>query len=147
MPLAHAMFIHGHSLVVENPERVSQTITGSRIRIVGDPDTTNWLHLAIPTPVWVEDMRLRIGSAVIRYRAHDGATITKFNIYDGETLIAEHERLLDASDYSTERFYVHRSPQIHRGVGISIKVAFGSARRRRQVDISSAGAYFIVHRV
>ena len=143
MPIAHAMWIHGHSLRVEYPDQMDTIIPkGSCIRLEGKANTSNWFHLAIPTTVIVEDNRLRIDSVMLRFRTA-GATVTKVHVYDGKNKIASHEDLsLSPEDWKFERFDVPGQPEIQWGLGISFKCEFG-AGGERQIEVSAAGGDFL----
>ena len=90
MALAHAVWIHGHSMQIEHPDRVdSVRRAGFYIRIDGKPGRDNWFHFAIPTPVIVNDYRLRAGSVLIRFRTGSvDASVRAVHVYDGERPIA-----------------------------------------------------------
>ena len=141
MPLAHAMWIHGHSLHIEYPDRMeSARRHGSAITLIGQANSRNWFHLAIPTPVIVDDKRLDLDSVMLRFRT-SGATITRVHIYDGETRLEAHNGLsLTSTDYGFERFPASGSPHPRWGVGISFRGEFGGASEERRIDVSSAGA-------
>lgn len=146
MPLAHAMWIHGHSLRIEYPDRVeSARRHGSAITLVGRADSKNWFHLAIPTPVFVDDKRMDLDSVMLRFRT-SGATITKVHSYDGDRRFEpRHDGLsLTAGDYRFERFAVHDAhPHPRWGVGLSFKVEFEGAGTERRIDVSAAGGDFV----
>lgn len=143
MPLAHAMWVHGHSMQIEYLDRIdSVQRAGGYIRVEGKSNSSNWFHLAIPTAVIVDGNRLRIGSVMLRFRT-SGATVTKVHVYDGGNKIASQDGLsLNPSDWAFERFDVPSEPEILWGLGISFKGEFGSGSRRR-IEVSSAGGDFL----
>ena len=147
MPLAHAMWIHGHSMQIEYPDRVdSVRRAGFYIRIEGKPGMGNWFHFAIPTPVMVNDNRLRVGSVLIRFRTGSGdAFVSAVHVYDGERRIARHDNLhLAPGKWHTERFDVPGDPEIRWGLGISIGVGFGVEQMiSHRMEFSSAGCDFL----
>lgn len=68
--LEKAIWVHGHGMIVEVPSNlVSEWRAGFFIRVIGKRNTTNWSHFPIPTPVIVNDNRLRIDSAMLRFRS------------------------------------------------------------------------------
>jgi hypothetical protein len=144
MALAHAMWIHGHSLQVEYPERLSKVERrGFSVRLTspsaGQP---NWLHFAIPTPVIVNDNRLRVGSVLVRFKCGI-ASVKAVHVYDGETKIAAKDNLnLSPKQWHMERIQVPGTPQVHLGLGISVLVDFGPDDR--WVEFSSAGCDFLL---
>lgn len=146
MSLAHAMWLHGHGLQIEYPDRVESVWrAGFFIRVVPKPNTGNWLHFAIPTPVIVDDNRLSVGSVLLRFRT--GSTVvrvTAVHIYDGEVKIASHDGLnLSPNAWSTPRFDVPTHPEIKWGLGISIGVTAGSGTGARTMEFASAGCDFL----
>jgi len=66
--LAYASWIHGTAMQVESPENlVSVKRAGWGITAVGKPNSTNVFHFPIPTPVIINDQRLRIGSVMLQF--------------------------------------------------------------------------------
>ena len=143
MPIAHAMWVHGHGTRVEYPERLTIARRGSAIRLDGQADSTNWLHIGVPTTVITDDVRLRVQSVMIRFKG-DGVSIVAVHVYDGETRIATHDPLtVSSAVWSTPRWDVPNTPEIRWGLGISFKVSYGSGSPRR-LEVSAGGADFTV---
>jgi len=151
LKLAHAMWVHGHSMQIENPERLDlQKRMGFYMQVRGKPFTSNWFHFAIPTPVIVDGKRLIVGSVMIRFRTGPGASVYAVHIYDGETKIAAHDglNLSPQGGFVWPRFDVPAHPDIKWGLGISIGVKFGDGANlppnKLLVEISSAGCDFML---
>jgi hypothetical protein len=146
MPLAHAMWIHGHSLRIENPDNLESTRRhGSAITLIGRANRSSWFHFAIPTPVYVDDKRINLDSVMLRFRT-SGAVITNVHIYDGERKFApEHNGLnYTSADYRFERFSITDiNPHPRWGIGLSFRVEFEGAVTERRIDVSSAGGDFV----
>ncbi|MEV0154291.1 DUF6623 family protein [Micromonospora sp. NPDC050686] len=146
MALEQAMWAHGHSLAVEFPDRIkSEWRAGFFIRLVGRPGTTNWLHFGIPTPVIVNDNRLAIDSALIRFRCETSqAAVTNVHVFDGEKRIAAHDNLaLAPTTFGMQRFGVPGRPEVLWGVGVTLGVRFnGTTDQQNTMEISSAGVDF-----
>ncbi len=147
MALAQAMWAHGHTMQIEVPTNIkSEWRAGFFIRVVGKPNTTNWFHFAIPTTVIVNDNRLAIDSAMVRFRSNSPqARVTNVHVYDGENRIAAHDGLsLTPSPFNMQRFAVPGHPDVLFGVGISIGVSFtGTTDAANTLEISSAGVDFL----
>lgn len=147
MALAHAMWTHGHSMVIEYPASLTATWrAGFFIRVEGKKGTGNWFHFAIPTPVIVDNNRLTVGSVMLRFRtASNDAFIHAVHVYDGETKIASHDNLhLAPNQWAFERFDVPPHPEVLWGLGISIGVQFNANQRaKNQIEINSAGCDFL----
>jgi hypothetical protein len=144
--LAHAGWVHGSGVQIEVPSALaSVTRFAFFTRVVGNPGTSNWLHLAVPTPVIVEGTRLRAGSVLIRFRTGSAnAFVHAVHVYDGEGKIANYNGLRRApASIETQRFAVPGNPLVLWGVGISLGVSFGSDSTPRNVDIVSAGCDFV----
>ena len=146
MALAHAMWIHGNTMQIEHPEHVDSVWrAGFYIRVDGKPGRDNWFHFAIPTPVIVNDYRLRAGSVLIRFKTGSvDASVRAVHVYDGERPIARHDGLnLAPRQWHTEQFDVPGNPEIRWGLGISIGVGFGVESLSHRIEFSSAGCDFL----
>ncbi|WP_147367958.1 DUF6623 family protein [Fibrisoma montanum] len=143
MALAQAMWAHGHTMQIEVPGNIqTQWRAGFFIRVVGRPNTTNWFHFAIPTPVIVNDNRLAIDSALIRFRSNSPrAKITNVHVFDGERRIAAHDGLnLAPSPWGMHRFAVPGRPEVLWGLGVTLGVSFtGTTEAENTLEISAAG--------
>lgn len=141
------MWAHGHTMQVEVPTNVkNEWRAGFFIRVVGKPNTTNWFHFAIPTPVIVNDNRLAIDSALLRFRSNSGqAKVTNIHVFDGERRIAAHDGLnLAPSPWNMHRFAVPGRPEVLWGVGVTIGVSFtGANDDANTMEISAAGVDFM----
>ena len=92
MSIDHALWVHGHSAEIEYPDRVASIVRkGYYVRVEGNPSTTNWLHIAVPTAVIVDDARMRPMNVQFRYKAADGGSVGAVHAYDGERRIAAEE--------------------------------------------------------
>ena len=145
MPIAHAMWTHGHSMHIEFPDRVASfRRAGFYIEVVGKAGFDNWFHFAVPTPLIVNDQRLKADSVLIRFRCHSNDTsVRAVHVYDGEGKIAEHDNLgLNPVAWHVARLSVPRRPQIFWGLGISVNVACGVENLNHQIDFAAAGCDF-----
>lgn len=146
MALAHAMWVHGHNMQIEYPDRLESVWrAGMYIRVEGKPGLSNWFHFAIPTPVIVNGNRLRADSVMVRFRTGSADAFVKaIHIYDGEKKIAAHDNLgLAPNKWEWPRFDVPSNPKIRWGVGISIGVGFGVEMMSHRMEFSSAGCDFL----
>jgi hypothetical protein len=142
MALAQGMQTHGHSVQIENPESLSSIVrTGYYIQAVGKPGANTWFHFAIPTPVIVNDTRLKIQAVSIRFKCgSDDVRVNNVHVFDGETQIAKFENLgLNPTNWSDKWYDVPGIPALTWAVGISVNVAFGAANKSHEIDFSSAG--------
>lgn len=145
MALALASLIHGHSMHIEYPDRLaSMSRKGMHIEVVGKPGTSNWFHFAIPTPVILNDRRLKGGSAMLSFRTlSTEATVTSVHIFGGENRIAQHSNLNMTGDHLFERFDIPGDPDLSYAVGVSIGVSFGSGSMNHGMQFIWAGCDFL----
>lgn len=143
--LSHAMWIHGHSMQIEFPDRVANVRrAGLYIQIDGKSGTTNWFHFAIPTPVIVDDNGLRVGSVLLTFRTMSAdAGVKHVHVYDGEKRIAEHNNVNLHGNIGMKRFDVPTHPDVSMGIGISIGVEFGIESMSHQMVFIAAGCDFL----
>ncbi len=151
LKLAHAMWVHGHSMEIEYPERVSQLQRmGYYVSVRGKPFTSNWFHFAVPTPVIVDGQRLQVGSVLVRLRTGPGASLSAVHVYDGETKIVSHDglSLSPQGAFTTARFDVPTHPPIIWGLGLSLGVNFGDSANlppnKLLVEVSAVGCDFML---
>ena len=89
-PIEYASWAHGTDLQIELEANVgSMRKFGFFTRVVGKPNTTNWYHLPIPTPVITKGNRLAICRAMLRFvTGGPSAVVRDVHIYDGSSRIA-----------------------------------------------------------
>jgi Family of unknown function (DUF6623) len=83
MAISQAMWTHGHSIQAEDP-----AATVGRIGWAGQIRRAGWYHLAIPTPVIVTDIRLRIDSAMLQFTSGTEGSVQNVHVWDGGNRIA-----------------------------------------------------------
>ena len=151
MPLAYAMWIHGHSMTVEYADRIATLERqGNYIQVTGRAFSSNWFHFAIPTPVIVNDKRLQLGSILLRFRTGGATSLKAIHVWDGETRILVNDSVDPATneDFQMSRFAVPGNPEVRWGVGISLNAEFGDpenlkTQRPLMFEVSSAGCDFL----
>jgi predicted Zn-dependent protease len=144
--IAHAMWTHGTDLHVEvdaNVESIRRF--GFFTRVVGRPNTTNWYHFAIPTPVIVDNNRLAFARAMLRLvTGGTSAVVRDVHIYDGSARIAAHQAVNLSGNLPFAVFGVPHKPDVFWGAGISIGVRTGAGTAtQRRMDFISAGIDFL----
>ena len=147
MALEQAMWTHGHGAAVEFPDRMqSEWRAGFFLRLVGRPNTTNWIHFGIPTPVIVNDNRLVIDSALVRLRSlSTQADLTNVHVFDGENRVAAHDGLNHSpTSWQMLRFAVPNRPEVRWGIGVTLGVRFtGTTEQQNTLEIAAAGVDFL----
>ncbi|WP_373498885.1 DUF6623 family protein [Desulfococcus sp.] len=145
MSLHHALWVHGHSAEIEYPDRVASIVQkGSSVRVDGNPSTTNWLHIAVPTAVIVDDARMRPVNVQFRYKAAGGGSVEAVHVYDGDRKIADEKSpaaTVDPDGWTRVRVVNFDDILcVEWGIGISIKLRFGATGGL--LEFESAGGDF-----
>ena len=142
-PIAHANWVHGTSVEVEFPDRLNLfSKKGFYTLVEGKPDTTNWFHFALPTPVIVDNKRLKLESVILMFVTQPDAVVTNVHIYDGYSKIEAFDGLAMTGSHLFERFDV-LNLLVRYGIGISIGVKFGIQTTNHLMAFVSAGGDFI----
>jgi hypothetical protein len=145
-PIEQASWAHGTDLQIELPSNVSSVRRyGFFTRVVGKPNTTNWYHLPIPTPVITHGNRLAIARAMLRFvTGGPSAVVRDVHIYDGESRIAAHQFVNLSGSQPFAVFGVAHKPDVFWGTGISIGVTTGEGTAaERRIDMISGGIDFL----
>ena len=145
-PIEQASWAHGTDLQIELPANVASVRRyGFFTRVVGKPNTTNWYHLPIPTPVITHGNRLAIARAMLRFvTGGPSATVRDVHIYDGEARIAAHQFVNLSGSQPFAVFGVAHKPDVFWGTGISIGVTTGTGTAaERRIDVISGGIDFL----
>ena len=144
-PIAEASWQHGTAVTVELPNNMESVRRfGFFTRLVGKPNTVNWFHFALPTPVIVNNDRKVIGPCMLRFQTGGvNAVVRDVHIYDGEVRVAAHDGINLSGAQPFTRFGVAHAPEVLWGVGISIGVKYGGGTAaQRTIDLISAGCDF-----
>ena len=144
--VSYASWIHGHSMQIEYPERISNMYrAGFCIHVEGWPGTSNWFHFAIPTPVIINDVRLRADSVMLNFKTGStDAYVKDVHVYDGDSLIVEHNDINLSEQNDLLRLLIPDRPYVHLGLGISIGVEFGLEKKDHSMEFIAAGCDFVV---
>jgi hypothetical protein len=143
--IAEASWVHGTAVTVELPDSIeSMRRFGFFTRLIGKPNTQNWFHFALPTPVIVNNDRKVVGPCMLRFQTGGtNALVRDVHIYDGEVRVAAHNNVNLSGSQPFTRFGVAHAPEILWGVGISIGVTYGGGTAaQRTIDLISAGCDF-----
>jgi peptidoglycan hydrolase-like protein with peptidoglycan-binding domain len=143
--IAEASWVHGTEVNVELPENIeAMRRFGFFTRLVGKPNTQNWFHFAIPTPVIVNNDRKVVGPCMLRFQTGGASAVVRdVHIYDGEVRLVAHDSVNLSGSQPFTRFGVAQAPEVLWGVGISIGVTYGGGTAaQRTIDLISAGCDF-----
>ncbi len=146
--IPYASWIHGHSMQIEYPDRILNLWrAGFSVSFDGKPGTSNWLHFAIPTPVIINDVRMRASSVMLIFKTGSvDAFVRDVHVYDGATRIAVHDNVNLSKDQPFTRFVIPDTPQMSLGLGISIGVGFGVESMNHHMEFFSAGCDFVINK-
>jgi hypothetical protein len=142
--ISYASWIHGHSMQIEYPDRLAeQHPMGFHMHVEGKPGTVNWFHFAIPTPVIINDVRLRADAVIVNFETGSADAIVRdVHIYDGDVGVVEHNGVNLTGQNWFYRFEIPTRPEMWQGIGVSIGVAFGIEAMAHWMDFASAGCDF-----
>jgi hypothetical protein len=144
MVLAYASWIHGTAMQIESPENlISVKRAGWGITIESQAGKFNVFHFPIPTPVIINDQRLRIGSVMLQFTTEGDASVNTININDGKTLIHSHPNLHLMGNVGWVRFDVPEHPPVRLGVDIVVHVGFGVENVKKTMTFEAAGCDFL----
>jgi hypothetical protein len=83
----HASWTHGNAVRVETPENFkSIRPMGSGTDLEFVPSRQSWLHIPVPTPVFVRDVRVKVQTLFLLFDS-DSAFLNEVHIYDGAARI------------------------------------------------------------
>ncbi|KAG0280796.1 hypothetical protein BGZ95_008588 [Linnemannia exigua] len=142
MAIKHAAWTHGLGVELETSSWTAlrqgyyTTVTPS------SEGTFGWVHFVIPTPVIVDDIRLKPQTAMIRFSTGSTAKITNFHVYDGEMKIAEYNDLSLTGNLQFIGRAVPNNHQVLWGMAISLGVQFSGTAPTDYVQFISAGIDF-----
>ena len=140
-------WVHGSSMQIEYPNRITSVRhTGPFVRIEGAAGQNTWVHLPVPTPTVVDGNKMRVGAALVSFRARANAKVNEVIVYDGERRIAEHMDLDLRDDHLDARFDVPGNPEASQGINITLGVSFSDSApdvRSMQIEIIGAGVEFL----
>lgn len=141
--LIHASWIHGTSIEAELTDQfVFARRYGFYSLFDGKPNTLNWFHYAIPTPVIVDSRRLRLDSIMLCFATDPDVTVTNIHVYDGSTRIQTYDGLALSGNHPFQRFDV-LDRFVFWGINVSIGVRFGGAAGSHRIAFISVGGDFI----
>ena len=143
--VSYASWIHGHSMQIEYPEllvRVERDGWGTVVE--GKPGAINWFHFAIPTPVIINDVRLRAHSVLLSFDAESDAFVRDVHVWYSSDKRAVFDNIYLAPGQPAERLILPGTPTMGFGLGISVGVGFGVEPKNHSMTFYAAGCDFVV---
>lgn len=138
--IAHAMWVHGINLKIENPGALETYVPlGWGMELAGKNGQQCWIHFAIPTSVIVSDTRLKVGSVIVDFSAEANARIKEIAVWDGGTKLIEHQGTF--SGLQSARVNIPAKPEVRFGINISVLCGWG-VETGNKITFHSAGVDF-----
>ena len=105
--IKHASWVHGNALVLEKPNNITVTRRGQGTEMLfgfmpGVSPEGTWCHIAIPTPVIISDVRMKVRTLFLLFKAGQHAVIDNIHVWDGPKRIARFD-VVAGSSYSARR--------------------------------------------
>jgi len=139
--ISQAMWAHGHGIQSENPAfALARVGWGGQIKQLG---SQGWYHLAIPTPVIVTDIRLRLDAALIQFSGGSQGVIRNVHVYDGKKRVANQDNLALQGVDQLFKIGIPDTPLVLWGVGISMLISLGTDPANAWLEIHAGGADFV----
>jgi hypothetical protein len=174
MSIVYASWVHGNTAVVEFKEKLVAhdnhlcTIDdipaycgyinrGDGATFYGEFNTSNWFHFTIPTPVIIDNKRLKVAKIFLLYNCGynnyetnpDGTRLKSIHLWDGQQRIKEFNNLNYSGFYNnsiTSEYCWEITPplSVYFGLNIATEVEFiGNYSKYHKIKFISAGADFI----
>jgi hypothetical protein len=141
--LKQASWTHGNHTVTEGPnpfaiERLGYggRVTPTSVRKEG------WVHIAVPTPVIVDEAHLNIDSVLVRFSTGTSARITNVHVWDGDTKILSKEDENASGAVQVKKYEIPNKPQVFWGVEISLYIKFADTGSQAWVSVVAGGGEF-----
>ena len=101
--LKYASWVHGNALVLERPDSilVMRWGRGTEMQFTFEPGTTpqgTWCHIAIPTPVIINDVRMKVQRLFLLFKTGQHAAIDNIHVWDGPRRIAAFDAVPGSSN-------------------------------------------------
>ncbi|MFI7448559.1 DUF6623 family protein [Nonomuraea sp. NPDC049714] len=99
MSKLYASWQHGFTAVAEKPS-TSALRQGFGVTFTLPANGGDWIHLAIPTPVIVEDRRAGLDRVLIFFNARETSALLHVHVWDGPNQILVRDNLEIKGDHS-----------------------------------------------
>lgn len=157
--IKRAVWVHGNAVTVERPgDLAGEVRIGWGAKFLLKPGSDNWFHVSIPTPVLIDDVRLKLAKVFVLFvtskpeegNVFSGSTIGALHIYDGAKKVkvfddprgGTHNAKIDARN----TWAIDEPLSIYYGLGLSI-YAFATQVLSNEgpapVEFATIGADFV----
>jgi hypothetical protein len=91
--IKYASWVHGNAVVLESPNTilVVRRGNGTEMQFTFAPGVTppgTWCHIAIPTPVILNDVRMKVQTLFLLFKTGQHAAIDNIHVWDGPRRVA-----------------------------------------------------------
>jgi hypothetical protein len=147
----HTVCVHGNIVNPEYPENIDEiSRKGWGTTFWGKEDTTNWFHIPLSVPNFLEGGRPKLTKVFLFFHNTSRAPITAIHVYDGPRLIKAYADLRLAGDHArvldrTNTFTIDPPAEVQYGLGLSVCVQFPASPEQkppRWILFTTAGAEF-----
>nr|WP_169740454.1 DUF6623 family protein [Methanobacterium veterum] len=130
---------------IEFPENLASVKrAGWGITVSSKSGMSNVFHFPIPTPVIINDQRLKVGSVMLQFTTGSGdAVVRKIIINDGKNLLKSYENVNLSGKVGWKRFDVPNHPSAQLGIDIIVHVRFGVESSDHSMTFEAAGCDFL----
>src|SRR3954463_2803959 len=137
---------HGVNTQIEYPRRLSgdpsHSGLGTQVEQSPEQSPTNWFHIAVPTPTWIEDVCVvNLRYVKVMASVNENARVDEIHLRDAGQLIQAYPLMLTDREISTD-LYLDSPRQITGGLSVSIHVTFLTGAPIGRILLKGAGAYF-----
>ncbi|EON69767.1 hypothetical protein W97_09030 [Coniosporium apollinis CBS 100218] len=152
MPRLHASWTHGNALTVESPEnlnRVGHQGWGADMSVKAGK--SSWFHIALPTPVIVDDVRTKLTKVFLLFSG-EGGQIREVHVYDGSSKVQEFKQLFLSGEHrlaldGANTFNLATPHTVVWGIGITFSftasIGFDSQIPPSRLILAAAGGDFV----
>ena len=101
--IKYASWVHGNALVLETPNNILITRRGQGTEMMftfgpGISPQGTWCHIAIPTPVIINDVRMKVQTLFLLFKTGQHASIDNIHVWDGPKRIAKFDVVAGSSN-------------------------------------------------
>ncbi|MGW0801554.1 DUF6623 family protein [Nonomuraea sp. NPDC002799] len=143
MSKKYASWQHGFTAVAENPG-TSALRQGFGVTFSLPANGGDWIHLAIPTPVIVEDRRATLDRVLILFHARETSALLRVHVWDGPNRILARDDLRIEGDHTHAPSGNNVFPVGRDGIswGCGISMFFTAGQINSRVFIAGFGGDF-----
>jgi hypothetical protein len=145
-----AMWVHGNALAVQSPESLEvngRLGWGADLRV--RPGKSTWLHIPVPTPVIIGEVRASLMRVFLLFDAR-GGRFTAVHVWDGVNKVQQFDGLDLSGNHvavdGVNTFKLDRPHRVVTGIGVSAvftaPIGFDTSIAATRLIVAAAGADF-----